>query len=119
MRVLIIGASRNPERYSHLAIKRFEAAGHEVVLFNPGIDDIEGRPVVRDLALVSGPVDTVTLYVGPKHLEPLVDPILALSPRRIISNPGTESAVLRAKAAEAGIEYLEACTLVLLSTGQF
>lgn len=119
MRVLIIGASRNPERYSYLAMKRLEAAGHEVLLYNPGIDDIEGRPVVRDLALVTGPVDTVTLYANPAHLEPLADRIITLSPRRIISNPGTESAVIQVKAAAAGVEYLEACTLVLLSTGQF
>ncbi|HOC30125.1 MAG TPA: CoA-binding protein [Treponemataceae bacterium] len=119
MRVLIIGASRNPERYSHLAMKRLETAGHEVVLYNPGIDDIEGRPVVRDLAQVSGPVDTVTLYTSPAHLEPLVDRIIALSPRRIIANPGTETDFIPAKAEAAGIEYREACTLVLLSTGQF
>jgi len=49
----------------------------------------------------------------------MVDDIIALRPRRIISNPGTESALMQQKAEEAGIEYLEACTLVLLSTGQF
>jgi predicted CoA-binding protein len=119
MRVLIVGASRNPERYSYLAMKRLIDAGHEVILFNPALDAIEGIPVVNRLSDVPIPVDTVTLYVGPKHLEPMVDDILALSPRRIISNPGSETPLMADKALDAGIEYVEACTLVLLATHRF
>ncbi|HPO02327.1 MAG TPA: CoA-binding protein [Treponemataceae bacterium] len=119
MRVLIIGASRNPERYSNMAMNRLIAAGHEALLFNPGIEEIDGMPVHRDLAQVSGPIDTVTLYVSPRHLEPLIDSIIALSPSRVIANPGTENPEFARRFQNAGIRYVEACTLVLLSTGQF
>jgi hypothetical protein len=44
---------------------------------------------------------------------------VALNPRRVIFNPGTESAPLQQALDEAGIEWLEACTLVMLRTGQF
>jgi hypothetical protein len=49
----------------------------------------------------------------------MVADIVALKPRRIISNPGTELGAMEAAAREAGIEYLQACTLVLLGSGQF
>jgi predicted CoA-binding protein len=119
MRVLIIGASKKAERYSNMAMKRLIDKNHEVVLFNPALDEIDGHPVINSLLPAQAGVDTVTLYVGPTHLEPMIDDIIAWAPRRIISNPGTESILMAERARKAGIEYLEACTLVLLSTGQF
>lgn len=118
-RTLIIGASAKPERYANMAMHRLLENGHEVLLFNPAGGEIEGLPVCSSLESVSGPLDTVTLYTGPRHLEPMIPAILALKPNRIIANPGTETPVLKQAAEAAGIEYREACTLVMLSTGQF
>ena len=64
-------------------------------------------------------VDTVTLYVGPQNQAPLYNYIMETHPKRIIFNPGTENAELKRMANEQGIETLYACTLVLLSTGQY
>lgn len=119
MRVVIVGASKKPERYSNMALKRLVAAGHEVIPFNPSLDEIDGLAVYHELSAIPLPVDTVTVYVGPAILKDLVDGILALKPGRIISNPGTESPEFAARARELGIDYREACTLVLLSTNQF
>jgi len=119
MNVLIIGASNKKERYAYMAMERLEKAGHRVFLFNPKLDEIEGRPVIQSLSKIDQPIDTITLYLGPQNLEAYVDEILALEPRRIISNPGTENTFLPEKAAAAGIQYFEACTLVMLSTKQF
>ena len=62
---------------------------------------------------------TVTLYLNPDHQKEYYDYILSLHPRRIIFNPGAENEALQRIANEKGIETLEACTLVLLSTGQY
>jgi predicted CoA-binding protein len=64
-------------------------------------------------------VDTVTLYVGPTISLTLKDKLIALKPRRVIFNPGTENAPLQLTLTSAGIACEEACTLVLLHTGQF
>ena len=45
--------------------------------------------------------------------------LLALHPKRIIFNPGAENAAFAKEAETAGIEALEACTLVMLGTGHF
>ena len=45
--------------------------------------------------------------------------ILKQKPKRIIFNPGTENPELEKLAKDNQIEVLEACTLVLLSTGQY
>ena len=59
------------------------------------------------------------MYIGPRHIGPLIGDIVAARPRRVILNPGTESAELERTLDRRGIPWLEACTLVLLATGQF
>lgn len=118
-RVVIIGASDNPERYSHRALLLLRKHGHEVVPVHPRLAEIEGVPVVADVGLITGPVDTVTMYVGAAISSGLQDRLIALGPKRVIFNPGAENAVLAHALQKAGIACEEACTLVLLNTGQF
>lgn len=117
-KTLVLGASDNPSRYSNLAMNRLRGYGHPVVAI--------GRKQVRagdididtDKKAYAG-VDTVTMYLSPAHQQEYYDYILSLHPRRIIFNPGAENPELEALAQANGIEPLQACTLVLLSTGQF
>jgi uncharacterized protein len=116
---LILGASNNPERYSYKAQKLLKLYHHPTFPMNPTLTNLQGDPVVNDLSSFQESIDTVTVYVRPAVLETLVDDVIALKPNRVIFNPGTESPALERKIADAGIEVNEACTLVLLSTGQF
>ncbi|MBL7923379.1 MAG: CoA-binding protein [Bacteroidia bacterium] len=115
---LVLGASENPTRYSHLAIKRLRQHGHAVYALGlrPGkVDDViiqTGHPAF------SG-VDTVTLYIGPSRQDDIIEYVLRLQPRRVIFNPGTENEKFEQKLKEAGILVEEACTLVMLGTGQY
>ena len=117
-KTLIIGATTNPARYAYLAAHRLVAAGHDIV--NIGIKKGESAGVdIQRAGAVIPDVDTVTLYVGPQRQPEYYDYILATRPKRIIFNPGTENPELEALAQQQGIEVVRACTLVLLSTGQF
>lgn len=118
-RVAILGASNHPERYAHLAFRLLREHGHEVLPVHPALADIEGVPVARRLGELAGPVDTLTLYVRPEIAEGALPEILALRPGRVIFNPGTESPKLRDSLSREGILWVEACTLVMLRTGQF
>jgi len=117
--VVVLGASNKPVRYSNQAIRLLLEMGYPVTPVHPRQEVIEGLPVVPDLASVRRPVDTLTLYVGPLRLAPLIDQVIALRPQRVIFNPGTESRELMHKVEQAGIQWLEACTLVLLRIGTF
>jgi hypothetical protein len=59
------------------------------------------------------------VYVHPRNQKSWYDYILGLKPKRIIFNPGAENAELEQLAKQQGIECLDACTLVMLSTGQY
>jgi len=122
MKVVILGASSKSDRYANRAQVQLTEHGHEVFPVSRTGEDIlgvSGFQSVTDIPADAGPIHTFTLYLSPKHLTPIVDEVLALAPSRIIFNPGTEDAELAKRVTDAGIEALEACTLVLLSTGQF
>ena len=116
---LILGASPNPDRYSHKAQRLLKEHGHTTIPVNPIQTEILGDPVVKQLSDYQGELDTVTLYVRPERLEPLIEDLIALKPKRVIFNPGTEDTALQAKLSKAGIEATEACTLVMLHSGQY
>lgn len=119
-KVAILGASDNPERYSYMAFKMLQDYGHTPIPVHPSLGTLEGVPVQKQLSdLVGQNIDTLTLYVNPKILATYVDQVLALKPKRVIFNPGTESREIEQKFEAAGIKTMQACTLVLLRTNQY
>ena len=115
---LVLGASPNPERYSFLATNLLFEKGHAVYPFGIKKGQIGNITIINEWPK-AGSIDTVTLYVGPNGQEEYYDAIFDLAPRRIIFNPGTENPEFQANAQEKGIETIEACTLVMLTTGQY
>ncbi len=115
---VVIGASDHPERYSFLAVTRLRANGHPVVAIGKRMGMVADTPIITEHPDTEN-VDTVSLYLNPTLQPEYYDYILSLHPKRIIFNPGTENMELAQLATENGIEAKEACTLVLLSTGQF
>ena len=117
--VVVLGASPNPSRYSNQAVRLLAEKGFQVTPVHPDAPEIEGFQAVSGLERVVGPVDTLTLYVSPHRLGPLMDRIVALAPGRVIFNPGSESEELERRLDTADIRWLRACTLVLLRSGDF
>jgi uncharacterized protein len=117
-KTVVLGASANPERYSYLAVHRLRNAGHPVSAIGRNPATVGDVDIITDKAAVAN-VDTVTLYLNAANQREYYDYILALHPRRIIFNPGAENPELETLASAHGIEPVEACTLVLLSTGQY
>jgi predicted CoA-binding protein len=118
-KTLVIGASENPDRYAHKAAISLLKHGHEVVLFGIKPGQVGGIPFITEFPQVIPELDTITLYINPLVQKEYYAKILALKPRRVIFNPGTENPELETQCANAGIEPVEACTLVLLSIGQY
>jgi predicted CoA-binding protein len=116
---LLIGASPKKERYSNKAMNLLAEKGHTVIPVNPAFDEIDGISTIKNVEDLNSPIHTVTLYVNPKRLEPMVGHIIAAEPKRIIFNPGTESDEIEKRFNENGISTLKACTLVMLNTGQY
>ncbi|MEO8440345.1 MAG: CoA-binding protein [Spartobacteria bacterium] len=117
--VAVLGASPKPERYSNQALRLLARMDYRPIPVNPAFEEIEGLPCFPSLGAIGETVHTATLYLGPGRSTPLIDAIIAAHPQRIIMNPGAENEELATAASSAGIEVVEACTLVMLRTGLF
>ncbi|MDZ4795630.1 MAG: CoA-binding protein [Bacteroidota bacterium] len=117
-KTLVLGASDNPSRYSYLAVQRLRSHGHPVVAVGRKHAKVGDVTVETDKKQFDH-INTVTLYLNPLHQQEYYDYILSLHPKRIIFNPGAENEELVSLASQQGIETLEACTLVMLSTNQY
>lgn len=115
---LVLGASDNPSRYSYLALQRLRANGHPVLAIGKRHSKVGDVTIETEKKILKN-IDTVTLYLNPVHQKEYYNYIISLKPNRIIFNPGAENDELYDLAKENGIEPKEACTLVLLSTGQY
>jgi hypothetical protein len=117
--VAVVGASDNPHRYAFRALRLLRENGYTPIPVSRSGQDILGFPGYASLVAVPVPIDTVTMYVSPERQPPVIADILAVRPRRVIFNPGAENPDAYPALAQAGVEAVEACTLVLLTTGQF
>lgn len=119
-KTVIIGASTNPSRFAYLAAELLTRYGHVIVPVGIRQGEVFGKEIMdlRQKPAIAG-VDTVTLYIGPSRQPEWYDYILGLKPRRVIFNPGTENPEFQKRVSDQGAEALEACTLVMLRTGQY
>ncbi|MCK9507817.1 MAG: CoA-binding protein [Pigmentiphaga sp.] len=117
-RTLIIGASSNPERYAYKAAESLLKHGHEIELLGLRPDTIFNQTIQTE-KIQFNDIDTVTLYVGPKNQAVYYDYVIAVKPKRVLFNPGTENPEFQELLKKNEIAYEEACTLVLLRTNQY
>ena len=119
-KTVIIGATTNQSRYAFLAAEMLTSYKHEIIPVGIKKGEVQGQPI---LDINSRPplkdVDTITLYIGPQHQPEHYKYLLSLKPKRFIFNPGTENSVFEKLVEESGAEVIEACTLVMLRTGQY
>ncbi len=117
-KTVVIGASPNPARFSHLATINLLNSGYEVIPLGVRSGDIAGHEIVTIRPTLFD-VHTVTMYLTATRQQEWYDYIIGLQPIRIIFNPGAENDELAELARNNGIQTIDACTLVLLSSNQY
>jgi predicted CoA-binding protein len=118
--VAVLGASSDPSRYAYKAIKLLLECGHKPIPVHPREEEVLGLRVIHHLSELAGQnIDTITVYVNPAISDKVQGDFLQVHPRRVIFNPGAENPRLALILAQNGIKVEDACTLVLLKTGQY
>ncbi len=117
-RTIVLGASPNPQRYSHKAVLALDENNHEVFPIGIREGKIRDIEIILDRPAISY-VHTISLYLSIDNQKEYYDYILNTKPKRIIFNPGAENPELAELARKAGIKTENACTLVLLRLGAY
>jgi predicted CoA-binding protein len=115
---LVIGASENTDRYSNKAVNMLRKYNHATYAYGLKTGNIADVAIQNEYFYPEA-LDTVSLYLNPTNQIVHFDYILKLHPKRVIFNPGTENPAFYSLLEDKGIAYEEACTLVLLQTGQY
>lgn len=115
---MIIGATPDPTRYAYRAAHMLTLKGHPIVNIGIKKGEVAGVPI-QQRGTIEKDINSITLYIGPAVQPEYYDYIVKTNPSRVIFNPGTENPEFEALLKEHGIHTEEACTLVLLSTGQY
>ncbi len=115
---LVFGASIKPDRYSNIAIKRLVDKGYVTKAYGLQVGVIHGVQIMTNLDDIQN-IHTITLYLNPKRQKTYYNDIINLQPVRVIFNPGTENPEFYELLDKNGIEFVIACTLVLLATDQY
>lgn len=117
-RTIVLGASNNPQRYSYAAVARLKKKGFTAIPIGIKRGEVEGVKIVNDQAHFDN-IHTISLYLSSENQIGYYDYILSLKPKRVIFNPGTYNMELIEKLELEGIEAVQACTLVMLSAGNY
>jgi len=117
-KVVVLGASPNPERFSYKAVQSLLQRNYNVIAVGIRHGFIGDLPILTEMPEVAS-VDTVLLYIGPGHQKEYYETIIKLAPRRIIFNPGTENPELIDLCKKNRIEVILDCSLVMLCSGLF
>jgi predicted CoA-binding protein len=103
---VVVGTSRDPQKYGHQVYKDLKNAGYEVYSVNPNADEILGYkcyPSLENLPIKPNVVDVV---VPPKVTEQLVETCNKLGITKVWMQPGSESGKAIKFCEENGIDVM-------------
>ncbi|GCE28431.1 hypothetical protein KDA_39150 [Dictyobacter alpinus] len=116
--VAILGASRAPQKWGHVAAKQLITGGFagDIYLINPAVSEILDRPTYPSLRDVPGPVDLAVIATAFPHVQKGVDDCIAHGVKGIViitagfSETGPEGRALEqalvARCREHGIRVI-------------
>ncbi len=115
MRVMVIGASTDPEKYGNKAVRAYLAEGHEVLPVNPNADAVEGVKAYASVSDPPGPIDRATMYLPPEVGVKVLDDLAGRGDvAELWLNPGSESEDLVARAVQLRFDPIQACSIVAI-----
>jgi len=112
MRAAILGASTDPNKFGHRAVRAYRRRGWEVVPVHPTATDVAGVACVRSLEEVVGELDRILVYLPPAVGLNLLPSIAARGASQVWFNPGAESPEIRAAVARLQLPAVFACAIV-------
>jgi len=117
-KTIILGASVNPKRYSHIAARMLIQNDEDVTLIGNQEGEILNHPIYKELPTIEK-ADTILLYLRAENQAKYYDFILKSEPERVIMNPGTENKELMALCQEKQIQVICACSIAMAHAGMF
>lgn len=111
-RVVVLGIkpeSRGSQP-AHYVADYLDKHGYDVVpapVYYPEVEEILGKPVVRDITTIEGDVDIVDVFRRSEDIDQHVDDIIELGPKLVWFQLGIRNDHAAQRLAEAGIRVIQ------------
>jgi len=106
-RVTMVGVSANPARPSYRVAVHMIAYGYDVVVVNPTVSGVLGRPAYPSLEAVDGPLGIVDVFRRAEEIPNVARQAVALGAAAVWAQLGLRSGEARAVCEAAGVPYVE------------
>ncbi len=111
--VAILGASADRTKFGNISVRTHLESDWTVYPVNPKGGEIEGLPAYKSLAEVpGGRLKRISVYLPPAVTLGLLSEIADKGCDELWLNPGSESDELVARAEAAGLNVIQACSIV-------
>ena len=117
--VAVIGASSNPRKFGHRAVRAFRRQGYTVFPINPNESEVDGLKTYASVLDVPQAIDMATFYVPPDIGEKVMVEVARKGIPEVWLNPGSESDALIKLARSLKIQPIEACSIVAIGENPY
>ena len=115
MRVMVIGASRDRQKFGNRAVRAYLSQGDTVYPVNPNADLIEGVKAYARIADVPGPIDRATVYLPAAAGAEAMDELAARDDvGEVWLNPGADDPAVLEKAQSLDLNPIQACSIMAI-----
>jgi predicted CoA-binding protein len=108
--VLGIKSERDAEKPAYYVPKALIGMGLEVIpvpVYEFGVSEILGRPIVKQLRELAEPIDLVDVFRRPRDLAQHLSDLLALKPEAVWLQLGIQDDAFAGELAAAGIDVVQ------------
>jgi len=112
LKVAVVGASNNRDKYSNKAVRAYLKQGYSVYPVNPKEKSIEGLPAFASIRDIPVALDRITVYLPPPVTLSILEDIAEKGAKELFLNPGSESEEVIEKAKSLGLEPILACSIL-------
>ncbi len=114
IRIAVVGASNDPQKYGNVIVNKLKSRGYTVLPVNPREKTIAGLPVHRSLSDIEGTVDIVDVVTPPPVTRGVLEEAARLGLPMVWLQDGSFDEDVLAYAREAPFETVhDACIMVV------
>lgn len=114
MKVAIIGASSNREKFGNKAVRSHLAKGHHVFPVNPTESAVEGLQAYKSVRELPEVPDRALLYVPPQVGITVLEAIADQGIKDVYVNPGAGNPALMQHGKDLGLNMIQDCAIIAI-----
>lgn len=113
--IIIVGASRDQNKYGNRAVRAFKDAGTTVYAINPHASSIEGVETFKKIVDVpAGKTTMASIYTQPEVTAKILPQLAKYGIKDVYFNPGAQRPKLIKQTEDLGMNPIQACSVTAI-----